>query len=103
MWATRFRERSAETEQIIAGNCVMLIESKPWTIYWFSQGQKKKHLNRMWEIQFRETSPDTEQIKYNTNGIETASSKKIICSKPREGTAESSGAKRFSDTSADVQ
>ena len=31
----------------------------------------------MREIQFRETSPDTERIKYNTNGIETAISKKI--------------------------
>ena len=53
------------------------MESKPWTIYRFSQGQKKKHLNRMREIQFRETSPDTERIKYNTNGIETEISKKI--------------------------
>ena len=44
---------SAETEKIIAGNCVMLMESKPWTTYWFSQGQKKEHLNRMREIQFR--------------------------------------------------
>ena len=53
------------------GNCVMLMESKPWTIYWFSQGQKKEHLNRMRGIQFRETSADTERIKYNTNGIKT--------------------------------
>ena len=55
----------------------MLMESKPWTIYWFSQGQKKEHLNRMREIQFRETSADTERIKYNTNGIKTGSSKNI--------------------------
>ena len=41
---------SAGTEQIIAGNREMLMESKPWNIYWFSQGQKKKHLNRMQEI-----------------------------------------------------
>ena len=67
------REPSTETEQIIAGNCAMLMESKPWTIYWFSQRQKKEHLNRMREIQFRETSADTEQIKYNTNGIKTRS------------------------------
>ena len=53
------------------------MESKPWTIYWFSQGQKKEHLNRMREIQFRETSADTERIKYNTNGIKTGSSKNI--------------------------
>ena len=55
----------------------MLMESKPWTIYWFSQGQKKEHLNQMREIQFRETSADTERIKYNTNGIKTGSSKNI--------------------------
>ena len=53
------------------------MESKPSTIYWFSQGQKKEHLNRMREIQFRETSADTERIKYNTNGIKTGSSKNI--------------------------
>ena len=53
----------------------MLMESKPWTIYWFSQGQKKQYLNQMREIQFRETSADTERIKYNTNGIKTGSLK----------------------------
>ena len=52
---------------------------------------------------FRETSADTERIKYNTNGIKTASSKTLIFSKSREGTAESSGTTRFSNTSADVQ
>ena len=31
----------------------------------------------MREIEFREISADTEQIKYNTNGIETESSKNI--------------------------
>ena len=55
----------------------MLMESKPWTIYWFSQGQKKQYLNQMREIQFRETSADTERIKYNTNGIKTGSLKNI--------------------------
>ena len=53
------------------------MESKPWTIYWFSQRQMKEHLNRMREIQFRETSTDTERIKYNTNGMKTGSSKSI--------------------------
>ena len=53
------------------------MESKPWTIYWFSQSQKKGHLNRMREMQFRETSADTERIKYITNGIKTGSSKNI--------------------------
>ena len=53
------------------------MESKPWNIYWFSQGQKKEHLNRMQEIQFWETSPDTERIKYNTNGIKTGCLKNI--------------------------
>ena len=72
-WATRFREPSDETEQIIAGNCAMLMESKSRTLYWFYQGQKKKNLNQMREMQFRETSADTERIKYNTNGIKTAS------------------------------
>ena len=63
--------------QTLAGNCAMLMESEPWTIYWFSQGQNKKHLNRMREIQFRETSAGTEQIKYNTNGTKTSSSTNI--------------------------
>ena len=53
------------------------MESKPWNIYWFSQGQKKEQLNRMQEIQFRETSVDIERIKYNTNVIKTESSKNI--------------------------
>ena len=59
------------------GNCVMLMESKPWTIYWFSQGQKKEELNRLREIQFRKTSANIEQIKYNTSGIKTGSSKNL--------------------------
>ena len=58
--STRFWEPSAEAEQIIAGNCVMLMEPKPWTIYWLSQGQKKEHVNRLREIKFRETSAGTE-------------------------------------------
>ena len=53
----------------------MLMESNPWTIFWFSQDQKKENLNRMQEIQFRETSADTERIKYSSNGIKTGSSK----------------------------
>ena len=56
----------------------------------------------MREIQFRETSANTERIKYNINGIKTASSKKHLL-KVREYTAESSGAARFSNTSAEVQ
>ena len=63
--------------QIIAGNCVMLMKSKPWTIYWFSQGKKKKQLNRILQIQLREASAATEGIKYNTNGIKIGSSKNI--------------------------
>ena len=63
--------------QIIAGNCVMLMKSKPWTIYSFSQGKKKKQLNRILQIQLREASAATEGIKYNTNGIKTGSSKNI--------------------------
>ena len=65
------------TEQTIAGNCAMLMESMPWTIYWFSQIQKKEHLTQMREIQFRECSADTEWIKCNTNGVKTGSSKNI--------------------------
>ena len=55
----------------------MLMESNPWTIFRFSQDQKKEHLNRIQEIQFRETSADTERIKYSSNGIKTGSSKNI--------------------------
>ena len=62
------------------------MESKPWNIYWFSQGQKKEHLNWMREIQFRQTSADTERIKYNTNGIKTGSSKNIDLLKSQEKT-----------------
>ena len=50
----------------------------------------------MREIQFREPSADTERIQYNTNGMKTGSSKNIDLLKAREGTAESSGATRFS-------
>ena len=71
----QLREPSAETDQIMVGICVMLMESKPWIIHWFSQGQKKEHLNRMREIQLRETS--TERVKYNINGIKIGSSRKI--------------------------
>ena len=59
------------------GNCAMLMESKPWTIYWSFQGQKKEHVNEMWEIQLKETSADTERTKCNTNGTKTGSSKNI--------------------------
>ena len=61
------------------------------------------NLNRMREIQFREPSADTERIQYNNNRIKTGSSKNIELLKAREGTAESSGATRFSNTSVDVQ
>ena len=57
----------------------------------------------MREIQFRETSADTERIKYNTSGLKPEVQKILICSKPRESTAESSGTTRFSNTSVDVQ
>ena len=62
----------------------------------------------MREKQFRESSADTERIKYNTNGIKLKSQKPevkktLICSKAKEGTAESIRATRFSDTSVDVQ
>ena len=49
---TRYRQPSAETEQIITRNCEILMKSKPWTRYWFCQGQKKEEINRMREIQF---------------------------------------------------
>ena len=82
----------------------MRMESKPCTTYWSTQGQKKEHLNRMRKIQFREPSAENVQIKENTNGIKTGSSKKIlICSKSRKGITESSRATRFSNTSVDVQ
>ena len=61
------------------------MESKPWNIYWFSQGQKKEQLNRMREIQFRETSVDIERIKYNTNVIKTESSKNIDLLQVKKG------------------
>ena len=55
-------------------------------------------------MQFRETYTDTERIKYNTNGNKTGSLKNIdLHTRSREGTAESSGATRFSKTSVDVQ
>ena len=46
---------------------------------------------------------DTECIKYNTNRISPQVQKTLICSKSREGTAESSGATRFGNTTVDVQ
>ena len=53
----------------------MLMESKPWTIYWFTQAQKNEYISQMQQIQFRKPSADTERIKYNTNGMKTGSSK----------------------------
>ena len=58
----------------------------------------------MREIQFRETSLLTLS---ESNAILTESKpevqKTMICSKSREGKAESSGATRFSNTSVEVQ
>ena len=85
----QFRESSAETEQIIAGNCVMLKESKPWTIYWFSQSQKKEHLHRM-----RETIQGDFYWHWAKYTILTESKpevqKTLTCSQLRECTTESS-------------
>ena len=36
-------EPSANTEQIIAGNCAVLMKSQPWKINRIIQGQKKEH------------------------------------------------------------
>ena len=81
----------------------MLMESKPWTIYWFSQGQKKEHLNRMQEMKFIETLLTLNE----SNAILTESKPDIqkifICSKSKEGTIECRGATRFSNTSVEVQ
>ena len=64
MWATRFKELSAKAEQIIAGNCVKLMESKPWTIYWFTRWEERTpKLSGRNTIHFREPSADIEQIK----------------------------------------
>ena len=105
-------ERSKLGEQHNEGNfllklskwcsCVMLMESKPWTIYWYPQDQKKEHLNRLREIQFRETSADTERIKYNTSRIRTGFLKNIDLLWSREGTAEFSGRTRLRNTSVEV-
>ena len=82
----------------------MLMGSKPWAVYWFSEGQKKLHLNLMREIQLRETSTDTERIKYKKLTESKAEVQKtLIYSKSREGTDEFSGAIRFSNTFVEVQ
>ena len=47
----------------------------------------------MREIQFREPSADSERIKYKLMESKPEVQKTLICSKSREGTAESSGAK----------
>ena len=78
-------ERSKSSEQHdlrslllkLSKSYLMVMESKSWTKYWFSQGQRKEHLHGMREIQFREASADTERIEYNTNGIKTGRSKNI--------------------------
>ena len=77
----QLRESFVATEKIIAGHCVMLMESKPWTIYWISQGGEKKHLNLLTMSEsntiLTESKPEVQ--------------KTLIYSKLREGTAESSG------------
>ena len=65
--------------------------------------QKKEELNRTREIQFREISADFEWMKYNINGSRTGSSKNIDLLEALEGTAEFSGATRFSNTFIDIQ
>ena len=66
------------------------MESKPWTIYWFSQGQKKEHLNRMWEIQFRETLRTLSESNTILTKSKPEVQETLVCSKSREDTAESS-------------
>ena len=77
----------------------MLMESKPR----FFQGQKKEYLNRMRETQFRDTSLTLTVSNTIIMESNPEVQKTLICSKSREGTAEFSGATRFSNTSVDVQ
>ena len=57
----------------------------------------------MREIQFRETSADTSESNTTLTKSKPEVQKTLICSKSREGTAESSAATRFSNTSVDPQ
>ena len=98
----QFREPSAETEQIIAGICNangikamkhILIPSRS------EEGTLNKcEKYNSWRLL---------QTLNESNAILTESKPKVqkilICSKSREGTAESSGAARISNTSVEVQ
>ena len=64
--------------------------------------EEEGNLNRMQEIQLREPSADTELSTIQRESKPKVQ-KTLICSKSREGTAESSGATRFSNTSVNFQ
>ena len=61
------------------------------------------NLNRMREIQFREPSAALSESSTILTESKPEVPKTLSCSKSREGTVESSGATRFSNTSVDVQ
>ena len=63
----------------------------------------EENLNRMREIQFRKPSANTEESNTILMESKPEVQKTLICSKSREGTAESGRATRFSNTSVDVQ
>ena len=68
-WASRFREPSAKTEQIIAGNTnAILMELEVTNHIMIPSRSEKEHLNRVWEMQFMKPSADTaNQIAYLWN------------------------------------
>ena len=43
------------------------MELKPWTMYWFFQGQKKEHLNRMQECNSGRLLATLSECNTNTN------------------------------------
>ena len=55
-WATRFRELSAEIEQIITGNGALQMKSMPGVTHWFAQ---KEHVNWVWATLFGDPTADT--------------------------------------------
>ena len=63
----------------------------------------KEHLNRMRGIQFRRHLLTLSELNTILTESKPEVQKTLICSKSREGTAESSGATRFSNASVEVQ
>lgn len=103
-WASRFREPSAKTEQIIAGNTNAILMELEVTNHIMiplrsEKGAPKSSVRNAIHEAFCWHSESNRILMESKPEVR----KTLICSKLREGTAESSGATSTRNTSADAQ